>query len=105
MDCSVVIKEAIPRETLSKWRFIQLIVWVALGIILSAVFSHYESKESRVQFGCDVEGDMIDKADFIRDQCYSQYLQNQKFGIPPYVFILFNAVSYTHLTLPTKLEV
>lgn len=91
MDCSVVIKETIRRETLSKWGYIQVLAWIALGImILVPLFSVYESKESKNHFRCDVEGDMIDKADSIRDQCYRQYLQQHKFGIPPYVFILLN---------------
>ena len=95
MDSSQVIKEIIPRETLNKWTFIQVIVWIPLGLILGGVFLHNESKESRIDFRC--EGD-TDK-NSIRDECYPQYLQNQKLGIPPYLFILVNVFLIPIVTL------
>ena len=88
MDCSQVIKEAIPRKTLNKFRLVLLICWIAVGTILCGVFSGIESKESRFDFRCDVAGDI--EKDFIRDECYRQYVQNHELGIPPYALILVN---------------
>ena len=97
MDCSQIIKEAIPRKTLNKFRLVMVICWTAVGTIVCGVFTGIESKESRVNFRCDVTGD-IDK-DFIRDECYHQYLQNHKLGIPLYAFILINVSLIPIVTL------
>ena len=93
----MVIKEAVPRKTLNKFRFRLIICWIALGTILCGVFSPTESKESKFDFRCDVTGD-IDK-DLIRDECYHQYLQNYQLGIPPYAFILINVSAIPIVTL------
>ena len=88
MECLQVIKEAIPRKTLNKWRFRLVVCWIAVGTVLCGAFSIIESKESRSDFRCDVR-DEIDK-DIIRDECYHQYLQSHELGIPSYFFILIN---------------
>ena len=97
MDCSQVIKEAIPRKTLNKFRFGMVLGWIAVGTILCGVYSGIESKESRLDFRCNVTG-FIDK-DVIRDDCYHQYLQNHNPGIPPYAFILVNVSVIPIVTL------
>ena len=97
MDCSQLIKEAIPRKTLNKLRLGLVLVWIAVGSILCGVFSGIESKESRFDFRCNVTG-YIDK-DIIRDDCYHQYLQNHELGIPPYAFILVNVSLIPIVTL------
>ena len=88
MECLQVIKEAIPRKTLNKWRFRLVVCWIAVGTVLFGAFSIIESKESRSDFRCDVR-DEIDQ-DTIRDECYDQYLQSHELGIPSYFFILIN---------------
>ena len=55
---------------------------------LCSAFIIIESKGSRSDFRCDVR-DEIDK-DFIRDECYDQYLQSHELGIRSYLFILIN---------------
>ena len=97
MDCSQVIKEAIPRKTLNKFRFGMVLGWIAVGTILCGVYSGIESKESRFDFRCNVTG-FIDK-DIIRDECYHQYLQKHNRGIPPYAFILVNVSVIPIVTL------
>ena len=103
MDCLQVIKEAIPRKTLSTFRIQTVTCWMLVATTLCGVFSGMESKESRSDFRCDVSGD-IDK-DFIRDACYHQYqTQNRKVGIPLFAFIVLNvsvipivSLIYSHL--------
>ena len=98
MDCSQVIKDAIPRKTLNKFRLVMVICWIAVGTILCGVFSGIESKESRFDFRCiNVTGDI--EKDSIRDKCYHQYLQNHQLGIPPYAFILINVSAIPIVTL------
>ncbi|XP_015778694.1 PREDICTED: NACHT, LRR and PYD domains-containing protein 12-like [Acropora digitifera] len=88
MDCSV-IKEAISPKTLNQFRFALLICWFVVGAILSGAFFEMEISEPRYDFRCNGKGD-IDK-DFVRGKCYDQYrIQNQKLGIPPYLFVLVN---------------
>ena len=88
MEWLQVIKEAIPRKTLNKWRFRLVVCWIAVGTVLCGAFSIIESKESRSDFRCDVR-DEIDQ-DTIRDECYDQYLQSHELSIPSYFFILLN---------------
>ena len=97
MDCSQVIKDAIPRKTLNKFRLVMVICWIVVGTILCGVFSGIESKESRFDFQCDVAGDV--DMDFIRDECYHQYVQNHKLGILPYALILVNVSLIPIVTL------
>ena len=97
MECLQVIKEAIPRKTLNKWRFRLVICWIAVGTVLFGAFSIIESKESRSDFRCDVR-DEIDK-DIIRDDCYHQYLLSHELGIPSYFFILINVCLIQSVTV------
>ena len=98
MEWLQVIKEAVPRKTLNKFRFLLVICWIAFGTILCEVFlSGTDTKESKFDFRCDVTGD-IDK-DFIQDACYHHYLQDYKLGIPPYAFILVNVFLIPIVTL------
>ena len=84
MEILKVIKEFIPRETLTKFRFYLVIVWIAIGTLLFTKFSGI--KES--SFRCDVTGD--NDKDFIRDECYHLYIENHNIGIPHDFFILIN---------------
>ncbi|XP_044177547.1 NACHT, LRR and PYD domains-containing protein 12-like [Acropora millepora] len=90
MECSAII-EKISRETLNKFTFGAVaLLWIAFGSTLIGAFSDMEYNEPRQDFRCDVTGDKAN-ADFIRVMCYDQYrIQNQKLGIPPYLFVLVN---------------
>ena len=106
VDCTA-IKDAIIPKTLNQFTFALVLVWIVVGATLCVAFSELEISESRFDIRCGVTGNTLN-IDFIRGKCYDQYrIQNHKLGIPPYLFIIVNAlpVSYTHLTLPTKLEV
>ena len=90
MDC-MEIKEAIIRKTLNKFTFALFIVWIVVGATLCVAFAELEISESRYDIRC-VTGDNPN-IDFIRGKCYDQYrIQNQKLGIPPYLFIIVNVL-------------
>lgn len=89
------IKKSISRETLTKFRYFLVIVWISCGTLLFKEFSGVEIKES--SFHCDVTGD--NDKDFIRDECYRQYVQNHNLGIPPDFFILINVSLIPIVTL------
>ena len=83
------IKDAISPKTLNKVTFALVIVWIVVGATLCIAFSELEISESRYDFGCN----MTLNNDFIRKKCYNQYrIQNHKLRIPPYLFIIMNAL-------------
>ena len=79
MDCLQVIREA---------THLLFICWIPFSTIVCEVFSGIESKKSRIDFRCNVTGD-IDK-DSIPDKFYHQCVQIDKLGTPPDFFILVN---------------
>ena len=112
-------------KTFNKFSFIVNVLWILAGITLFAVLII----ESRSDFRCDVNNAKVDK-DFVTQKCFVEYekLYN-KLSVPLYGFVIANfsfpfivcviysiwatprvkklesgniAVSYTHLTLPTK---
>ena len=85
MELLKEIKKSISRETLTKFRYFLVIVWILCGTLLFKEFSGIEIKESSLQ--CDVTGD--NDKDFIRE-CYHQYIENHNLGIPHDLFILVN---------------
>ena len=85
MELFKQIKKSISRETLTKFRYFLVIVWILCGSLLFKEFSGIEIKES--SFQCDVTGD--NDKDFIRE-CYNQYVENHNLGIPHDLFILIN---------------
>ena len=88
VDCTA-IKDAIIPKTLNQFRFALVIVWIVVGATLCIAFSEMEINEPRYDFGCN----MTLNNDFIRKKCYDQYrIQNHKLGIPPYFFIIVNAL-------------
>ncbi|XP_074621398.1 NACHT, LRR and PYD domains-containing protein 3-like isoform X2 [Acropora palmata] len=88
VDCTG-IKDAIIPKTLNKFTFALVIVWIVVGATLCITFSELEISEARYDFGCH----MTLNNDFIRKKCYDQYrIQNHKLGIPPYFFIIVNAL-------------
>ena len=100
VDCTA-IKELLIPKTLTKLTYVMVLVWIVVGATLCVAFSEMEISESRYDIQC-VAGNNPNIA-FIRGKCADQYrIQNHKLGFPPYLFVIANAVSYTHLTLPTK---
>ena len=88
VDCTG-IKDAIIPKTLNKFTFALVIVWIVVGATLCITFSELEISEPRYDFGCH----MTLNNDFIRKKCYDEYrIQNHKLGIPPYFFIIVNAL-------------
>ena len=88
VDCTA-IKDAIIPKTLNQFRFALVILWIVVGATLCIAFSELEISEPRYDFGCN----MTLNNDFIRKKCYDQYrIQNHKLGIPPYFFIIVNAL-------------
>ena len=95
VDCTA-IKDAIIPKTLNQFRFAQVILWIVVGATLCIAFSELEINEPRYDFGCN----MTLNNDFIRKKCYDQYrIQNHKLGIPPYFFIIVNALLIPTVTL------
>ena len=93
------IKDAISPKTLNKVTFALVIVWIVVGATLCIVFSELEISESRYDIRCGVTGNTLN-IDFIRAKCYDQYrVQNHKLGIPPYLFIIVNALLIPTVTL------
>ena len=90
------MKEAISPKTLNKFTFALVIVWIVVGATLCTAFSELEISEPRYDFGCN----MTLNNDFIRKKCYDQYrIQNHKLGMPPYLFIIVNALLIPTVTL------
>ena len=95
VDCTA-IKDAIVPKTLNQFRFVLVILWIVVGATLCIAFSELEISEPRYDFGCN----MTLNYDFIRKKCYDQYrIQNHKLGIPPYFFIIVNALLIPTVTL------
>ncbi|XP_044168886.1 nucleotide-binding oligomerization domain-containing protein 2-like [Acropora millepora] len=95
VDCTA-IKDAIIPKTLNQFRFALVILWIVVSATLCIAFSKLESNEPRYDFGCN----MTLNNDFIRKKCYDQYrIQNHKLGIPPYFFIIVNALLIPTVTL------
>ncbi|XP_044168873.1 nucleotide-binding oligomerization domain-containing protein 1-like [Acropora millepora] len=95
VDCTA-IKDAIIPKTLNQFRFALFILWIVVGATLCIAFSELEISEPRYDFGCN----MTLNNDFIRKKCYDQYrIQNHKLGIPPYFFIIVNALLIPTVTL------
>ncbi|XP_044168870.1 NACHT, LRR and PYD domains-containing protein 12-like [Acropora millepora] len=95
VDCTA-IKDAIIPKTLNQFRFALFILWIVVGATLCIAFSELEISEPRYDFGCN----MTLNNDFIRKKCYDQYrIQNHKLGIPPYFFIILNALLIPTVTL------
>ena len=98
VDCTA-IKDAIIPKTLNQFRFALVIVWIVVGATLCIAFSELEISESRYDIRCGVTGNTLN-IDFIRAKCYDQYrIQNHKLGMPPYFFIIVNALLIPTVTL------
>ena len=98
VDCTA-IKDAIIPKTLNQFRFALVLVWIVVGATLCIAFSELEISESRYDIRCGVTGNTLN-IDFIRAKCYDQYrVQNHKLGIPPYLFIIVNALLIPTVTL------
>ena len=98
VDCTA-IKDAIIPKTLNQFRFALVIVWTVVGATLCIAFSELEISESRYDIRCGVTGNTLN-IDFIRAKCYDQYrVQNHKLGMPPYLFIIVNALLIPTVTL------
>ena len=97
-DCTA-IKDAIIPKTFNQFTFALVIVWILVGATLCIAFSELEISESRYDIRCGVTGNTVN-IDFIRAKCYDQYrVQNHKLGIPPYLFIIVNALLIPTVTL------
>ena len=93
------IKDAISPKTLNKVTFALVTVWIVVGATLCIAFSELEISESTYDIRCGVTGNTLN-IDFIRAKCYDQYrIQNHKLGIPPYLFIIVNALLIPTVTL------
>ena len=98
VDCTA-IKDAIIPKTLNQLRFALVIVWIVVSATLCIAFSELEISESRYDIRCGVTGNTLN-IDFIRAKCYDQYrVQNHKLGMPPYLFIIVNALLIPTVTL------
>ena len=98
VDCTA-IKDAIIPKTLNQFTFALVLVWIVVGATLCVAFSELEISESRFDIRCGVTGNTLN-IDFIRGKCYDQYrIQNHKLGIPPYLFIIVNALLIPTVTL------
>ena len=98
VDCTS-IKDAIIPKTLNQFRFALVILWIVVGATLCIAFSELEISESRYDIRCGVTGNTLN-IDFIRAKCYDQYrVQNHKLGMPPYLFIIVNALLIPTVTL------
>ena len=91
VDCTA-IKDAIIPKTLNQFTFALVSVWIVVSATLCIAFSELEISESRYDIRCGVTGNTVN-IDFIRAKCYDQYrVQTHKLGIPPYLFIIVNAL-------------
>ena len=98
VDCTA-IKDAIIPKTLNQFRFALVILWIVVGATMCIAFSELEISESRHDIRCGVTGNTLN-IDFIRGKCYDQYrIQSHKLGIPPYLFIIVNALLIPTVTL------
>ena len=98
VDCTA-IKDAIIPKTLNQFRFALVILWIVVGATMCIAFSELEISESRYDIRCGVTGNTLN-IDFIRGKCYDQYrIQSHKLGIPPYLFIIVNALLIPTVTL------
>ena len=98
VDCTA-IKDAIIPKTLNQFTFALVIVWIVVSATLCITFSELEISESRYDIRCGVTGNTVN-IDFIRAKCYDQYrVQNHKLGMPPYLFIIVNALLIPTVTL------
>ena len=97
-DCTA-IKDAIIPKTLNQFTFALVIVWILVGATLCIAFSELEISESRYDIRCGVTGNTLN-IDYIRGKCYDEYrIESHKLGIPPYLFILVNALLIPTVTL------
>ena len=81
------LKDLLAPKTLHWISYVANICWIALGIILLAIFADIENNEPRFDFRCGSNGDK----ELIRGKCYEQYeKQYIKFGIPLYGFVIIN---------------
>ena len=98
VDCTA-IKDAIIPKTLNQFTFALVSVWIVVSATLCIAFSELEISESRYDIRCGVTGNTVN-IDFIRAKCYDQYrVQTHKLGIPPYLFIIVNALLIPTVTL------
>ncbi|XP_029190448.2 nucleotide-binding oligomerization domain-containing protein 1-like [Acropora millepora] len=98
VDCTA-IKDAISPKTLNKITFALVILWIVIGATICIAFSELETSESRYDIRCGVTENTLN-VDFIRAKCYDQYrIQSHKLGIPPYLFIIVNALLIPTVTL------
>ena len=98
VDCTA-IKDAIIPKTLNQFRFALVILWIVVGATLCIAFSELEISESRYDIRCGVTEKTLN-IDFITAKCYDHYrIQNHKLGIPPYLFIIVNALLIPTVTL------
>ncbi|XP_067039497.1 nucleotide-binding oligomerization domain-containing protein 2-like [Acropora muricata] len=98
VDCTA-IKDAIIPKTLNQFRFALVILWIVVGATMCIAFSELEISESRYDIRCGVTGNTLN-IDFIRGKCYDQYrIQSHKLEIPPYLFIIVNALLIPTVTL------
>ena len=95
VDCTA-IKDAIIPKTLNQFRFALAKLWIVVGGTLCIAISELEISESRDSIRCEVTGN----TDFIRGRYYDQYhIESHKLGIPPYLFIIVNALLIPTITL------
>ena len=98
VDCTA-IKDAIIPKTLNQFTFALVSVWIVVNATLCIAFSELEISESRYDIRCGVTGNTVN-IDFIRAKCYDRYrVQTHKLGIPPYLFIIVNALLIPTVTL------
>ena len=98
VDCTA-IKDAIIPKTLNQFTFALVSFWIVVSATLCIAFSELEISESRYDIRCGVTGNTVN-IDFIRAKCYDQYrVQTHKLGIPPYLFIIVNALLIPTVTL------
>ena len=97
-DCTAIWNAIIPK-TLNQFRFALVILWIGVGATLCIAFSELEISESRYDIRCGVTGNTLN-IDFIKGKCYDQYrIESHKLGIPPYLFIIVNALLIPTVTL------
>ena len=98
VDCTA-IKDAIIPKTLNQFTFALVSVWIVVSATMCIAFSELEISESRYDIRCGVTGNSVN-IDFITAKCYDQYrVQTHKLGIPPYLFIIVNALLIPTVTL------
>ena len=84
------LKELFYPKAFNKLSYVPLVCWIALGVILFAIFADTENSESRFDFSCGTKMTKSNK-DLIKGKCLEQYNKRyNKLGIPVYSYVIMN---------------